>query len=157
MKRKFKERWLTIPQIWTKRAITTHFNPLNIEKTTYICPGLGQAQICDGVKPVYGILTHSNWKQCVDAPQFTDRYFEKLLFYYGLNSALVKQFNIKENKELYLMLMTSTIVNDTCVISCRVHIILFLIIVIYSPTIRTKSWNNAILKTDSNSKLAVKI
>ena len=85
----------TIPQIWTTRTNTSNLNPLNIEKTTiYVIgnpgPGLRQAQTCDGVKPVYGILTHSNWKQCVDAPQFTDRYFEKLLFYYALNSALVK-------------------------------------------------------------------
>ena len=62
MKRKFKQWWSTIPQISTKRIITSHLKSLNIKKTMIYGIGkpdlgLGQAQKWCWIKPVNGIPT----------------------------------------------------------------------------------------------------
>jgi len=56
----FNKWWSTIPPITTKQTITSHLNWTHWtqEKTTTYdvvnpVPGLGQAQKCGGVKPVY--------------------------------------------------------------------------------------------------------
>ena len=54
-KRKFKQRWSSIPPISTKQTIISRLNSWNIKKTmTYDVvnpgPGLGQMQTCGGVK-----------------------------------------------------------------------------------------------------------
>jgi hypothetical protein len=64
-KRKFKQGWWAIPSTQTQRTTNKHISPQNTEYTKWpphmICPGLGQAQKCDGVKPVYATPTLPSW------------------------------------------------------------------------------------------------